>query len=113
MLGPVDQGHLHRRPPQPPCGEQPGETAADDHHPAGARCCGHGSPRPFVASYGLRALIVMMIARAPAGIALMKVLPAPEPGRPRPSSLRRGDAERPSGGEGGPASLERTNRHTT
>src|SRR5215831_17977790 len=29
----------------------------------------------------------------------------------RPSSLRRGDAERPSGGEGGPASLERTNRH--
>ena len=57
-------------------------TPADDHHPAGARCCGRGSPRPFVASYGLRALMVKMIVRAPAGIALVKVLPRPEPGQP-------------------------------
>jgi hypothetical protein len=54
MLGPVDQGHLHRRPRQPPGREQPGEPAPDDHYPAGARCCGHGSPRPFVASCGLK-----------------------------------------------------------
>ena len=34
MLGPVDEGHLDRRARQHPGGEQPGESAAHDHHPA-------------------------------------------------------------------------------
>jgi hypothetical protein len=43
MLGPVEQGHLNRRVPQRPRGEQAGQPAADDHHPTGAGCLGHGS----------------------------------------------------------------------
>ena len=67
MLSPVEQGHLDRRAPQRPGREQAGEAAADDHYPAGAGCLGHGSPRPFVASSGLRALIAMVIAQEPPG----------------------------------------------
>ena len=78
MLSPVEQGHLDRRVPQRPGGEQAGEAAADDHYLTGAGCLGHGSPRPFVASSGLRALIAIVIAQEPPGIAPMWVLPAPE-----------------------------------
>jgi len=39
-------------------------------------------PDPSVISHGLRALMVIVVARQRAGIALMKVLPAPEQGRP-------------------------------
>src|SRR5215475_1288211 len=70
--GKVDEGHLDLRPPQRPRREKPGEPAPDDHHPAGARCCGHGSPRPFVASCDLRALMLMVIAREPGGITLIE-----------------------------------------
>jgi len=71
MLSPVEQGHLDRCPPQRPGGEQAGQPAADDHYPTGAGCLGHGSPRPSVASHSLRALIAMVIAREPLGIALI------------------------------------------
>src|SRR5215471_21029814 len=77
VLAAVEQGHLDRRVPQRPGGEQPGEPAADDHYLTGAGCLGHGSPRPFIASYRLRALIAMVIARKPPGIAPMWVLQAP------------------------------------
>jgi hypothetical protein len=36
-------------------------------------------PDPSVVSHGLRALILIVVARQRAGIARMKVLPAPEP----------------------------------
>src|SRR5215510_10915872 len=77
VLSPVDEGHLDRRVPQRPGGEQPGEPAADDHYLTGAGCLGHGSPRPFIASYRLRAFIAMVIARKPPNIAPMWVLPGP------------------------------------
>ena len=44
VLGPVDEGHLNRRPGEHPGGEQPREAAADDHYLAGAGCLGHGLP---------------------------------------------------------------------
>src|SRR5215467_9445348 len=88
MLTAVDKSHLDRRPPQRPGREQPRETAADDHHPAGTRCCGHGSPRPSVASYRLRALMVIVIAREPPGHHPDQGIAGTGARLARPSSLR-------------------------
>src|SRR5262249_30708841 len=57
------------RPGLPPAGRP------HDHRLAGARCCGHGTRRPFVPC-GRRSLIATLIVREPAAIALMVVLPA-------------------------------------